>query len=273
MSPQIDLLKSLRAPFPPNQISRLPKPTKAQTDAVRNDFKSGIRCDICGQWHHPKVVHLDYVGHAALTSRLLDIDPLWSWEPLAVDEVGLPALDRDGGLWIKLTVAGMARIGYGDAPGKMGGDATKERIGDALRNASMRFGCALDLWHKGDLYAHEDDDASGAVGGQDNKVKATPQPVQNQPSQNQIDLQRAIKTHQASIKAIRDGIASGDLSSASEAWFELTDIEKQSLWAAPSKGGPFSTKERETMKTSDFRLANQQSEPADGQAAGMFQGA
>ena len=74
---------------------------------------------------------------------------------MATDESGLPALDRDGGLWIRLTVAGMTRIGYGDAPGKMGGDAMKERIGDALRNAGIRFGAALDLWHKGDLHAHE----------------------------------------------------------------------------------------------------------------------
>jgi len=32
----------------------------------------------------------------------------------------------------------------------------KEVIGDALRNAAMRFGCALDLWHKGDLHIEED---------------------------------------------------------------------------------------------------------------------
>jgi hypothetical protein len=36
----------------------------------------------------------------------------------------------------------------------------KERIGDALRNAAMRFGAALDLWHKGDLHGDaEPDDA------------------------------------------------------------------------------------------------------------------
>ncbi len=29
-------------------------------------------------------------------------------------------------------------------------------IGDALRNAAMRFGAALDLWHKGDLHVAED---------------------------------------------------------------------------------------------------------------------
>ncbi len=39
-------------------------------------------------------------------------------------------------------------VGCGDAGQKTGGDAMKERIGDALRNAGMRFGIALDLWHK-----------------------------------------------------------------------------------------------------------------------------
>ena len=150
-----DRLAKLREPFLPNQISKLPKPTKAQTDEVKADFKKGVRCDICGTWHHPKVVHLDYVGHAALTDRLLDADPLWYWEPLAVDPNGLPLLDGNGGMWIKLTVCGVTRLGYGDAEGKTGGNAVKERIGDALRNAAMRFGAALDLWHKGDL--HRDD--------------------------------------------------------------------------------------------------------------------
>jgi hypothetical protein len=150
-------LAKLREPFPAHQISKLPKPTKAQTDAVKADFKAGIRCDICGGWHHPKVVHLDYVGHAALTDRLLDADPAWYWEPLAVGSDGLPVLDDAGGMWIRLTVCGVTRMGYGDAQGKTGGDAMKERIGDALRNAAMRFGAALDLWHKGDLHLPEDD--------------------------------------------------------------------------------------------------------------------
>jgi hypothetical protein len=145
----------LREKFPDNQISKLPKPTKKQTEDVKADFKKGIRCTICGSWHHPDVVHLDYVGHAALTDRLLDTDLEWSWEPVGFTPEGLPALDRNGGLWIKLTVCGVTRYGYGAADGKVGGDAMKEMIGDALRNAAMRFGAALDLWHKGDLHADE----------------------------------------------------------------------------------------------------------------------
>ena len=155
-------LALLREPFPENQISKLPKPTKAQTDAVKADFKAGMKCEICGTWHHPKVVHLDYVGHAALTDRLLDADPLWNWDPLSVDTTGAPMLDKNGGMWIKLTVCDVTRLGYGHADGKQGGDAIKEVIGDALRNAAMRFGAALDLWHKGDLHADEEPDAPKA---------------------------------------------------------------------------------------------------------------
>ena len=151
-------LALLREPFSKNHVSKLPKPTKAQTDQVRNDFKVGIRCGQCGGWHHPQVAHLDYVGHAALTDRLLNVDPNWQWEPLAFDDRGFPAIDADGGMWIKLTVCGLTRLGYGDAGNKTGPDATKERIGDALRNAAMRFGAALDLWHKGDLHGAEDEE-------------------------------------------------------------------------------------------------------------------
>jgi hypothetical protein len=104
-------------------------------------------------------VHLDYVGHAALTDRLLDVDPLWSWEPVRPSR--RPArVRRNGGLWIKLTVCGVTRLGYGHAAGKPDpGAREKEVIGDALRNAAMRFGAALDLWHKGDLHAEEPEPA------------------------------------------------------------------------------------------------------------------
>jgi hypothetical protein len=155
-------LALLRVPFPPHQISKLPKPTQRQTDDVKADFKKGIRCQICGGWHHPQVVHLDYVGHAALTDRLLDADPNWNWEPVAVNEDGTPKMDQMGGMWIRLTVCGVTRLGYGDAQGKKGPNAVKEVIGDALRNAAMRFGAALDLWHKGDLHG-----ADGPVDGEE----------------------------------------------------------------------------------------------------------
>lgn len=172
-------LALLRVPFPDHQISKLPKPTKQQTADVANDYKKGIRCQVCGGWHHPNVVHLDYVGHAALTDRLLDADPSWSWEPASLDADGLPAFDKGGGLWIKLTVCGVTRLGYGNAASKPGGDPgnrEKEVIGDALRNAGMRFGAALDLWHKGDLHVDDDDGNAASAPKAEPKHEAKPAP-------------------------------------------------------------------------------------------------
>ena len=56
-----------------------------------------------------------------------------------------------------------------------------------------------------------------------------------------------------SIIAIKAGIANDDFSSAAEAWFELDNEIKTVLWKAPTKGGCFTTVEREIIKSSDFR--------------------
>lgn len=149
-------LARLREPVPPHLISPLPKGTKAQNDCPADQK---VNCKVCGGWHHPKIIHLDYVGHAAATHLLLDADPQWSWEPVAFDkDTGLPKFDASGGLWIRLTVCGVTRLGYGNANSKTGdaGAREKEVIGDAIRNAAMRFGLALDLWSKADLHADDD---------------------------------------------------------------------------------------------------------------------
>lgn len=131
--------KKLRAPFKPEQIGKLPKPTKRENPKGK--------CPECGGWHGLPAVHLDYVGHAAVTDRLLEVDPEWTWAPMAHGPQGEPLM-ANGGLWINLTVCGVTRPGFGD---DTSGKGTKEVIGDAIRNAAMRFGVALDLWSKEDL--------------------------------------------------------------------------------------------------------------------------
>lgn len=59
-----------------------------------------------------------------------------------------------------------------------------------------------------------------------------------------------------SIMAIKAAISMGDLSSASEEWFSLDNDVKARLWKAPSKGGPFTTREREIIHSTEFRTAN-----------------
>ena len=156
---------ALREEFPASAVGKLPKPYKA--DSQRGN------CRECGGYHGLPAVHLDYVGHAATTARLLSVDPQWTWEPMALDQFGSPQLDRDGNLWIRLTVCGVTRLGVGD------GKSMKERIGDAIRNAAMRFGVALDLWAKEDLHeisvARNDGDVQRAV--EAPAPVATPEPA------------------------------------------------------------------------------------------------
>ena len=138
---------ALRKPFPAESVGKLPKPVRSQ-DPDKGKCVAGSKYSTDGQYcggYHARSMHLDYVGHAATTDRLLTVDPEWSWEPFALDDAGLPALDRGGNLWIRLTICGTTRIGVGD------GKSAKECIGDAIRNAAMRFGVALDLWAKEDL--------------------------------------------------------------------------------------------------------------------------
>lgn len=72
----------------------------------------------------------------------------------------------------------------------------------------------------------------------------------------EADYKHLCRTLSDSIDAIKVGISEGNYSSAAEAWFELSQEEKQGLWKAPSKGGIFSTKEREVMQSKEFREAH-----------------
>jgi hypothetical protein len=145
-----EMLEALRRPFTRKEIGKLPK---VWCEACRDRKQicsehQKQKCGTCKARISTAHLHVDFVGHADVTARLLDVDPEWDWEPLAFDSFGLPAFDEYGGLWIKLTIGPKTRIGYGHADGKKGGDAVKEAIGDAIKTTAMRFGVALQLWQK-----------------------------------------------------------------------------------------------------------------------------
>lgn len=129
---------ALREPFPASAIGKLPK--------------GGMQ--------------LDYVGHAAVTDRLLDVDAEWKWEPDR-DEHGrwdVQVYGNDAVLTGTLTVCGVTRPCVGTASAKAF-DLHKQLQSDAIRNGAMRFGVALDLWSKEDLHdaqAPEQDVVSAA---------------------------------------------------------------------------------------------------------------
>lgn len=103
---------------------------------------------------------LAYIGHGTITKWLTEIDPEWTWEPLAIIE-GEPAIQyhtaiiqrRDGtkieipmaSMWGRLTLRGVTRIAVGTCEANKP-DRSKELASDLIRNGAMRFGVALGLW-------------------------------------------------------------------------------------------------------------------------------
>lgn len=131
---------ALRQAFPPESIGKLPR--------------AGIT--------------LDFAGHAVVTDRLLTVDPEWTWEPFAKNEHGAPYIAVRGNvatMWIRLTIAGVTRPGVGSVDSSTF-DVEKQLISDAIRNAAMRFGVALDLWSKEELPGIEAATASGNAPGE-----------------------------------------------------------------------------------------------------------
>lgn len=213
---------TLRTPFEPAQIGKLPRLTCrdcSQSTGKVCGKHSKSKCAECGNYISGAHIHLDYVGHAAVTDRLLHVDEGWTWEPLARDSNGAPILINDPkalmpeesvGLWIALTVSGITRPGFG------GGKNVKEAIGDAIRNAAMRFGVALDLWSKEDLHAEDSGAGAGASGG---PVEATGQPAPTNSYANKVPKQKAPASRKAPTpEEVAAVIAGGQSIIASGAW-------------------------------------------------------
>jgi len=91
----------------------------------------------------------------------------------------------------------------------------------------------------------EDNDAAAQRKGQEQE-KAV--------NQAKADHDKALQENLASVNAIKLSIEENDLSTAAECWFELEEDVQRALWLAPSKGGIFTTKDREVMKN-DLRKA------------------
>ena len=94
-------------------------------------------------------IQLDFVGHADITRILIEIDPLWSYEPCGWDN-GRPAIHVENGMatmWAYLIVHGKKMLGVGSVRADKQ-ELDKELVGDFLRNAAMRFGISLALWTK-----------------------------------------------------------------------------------------------------------------------------
>lgn len=147
-----EMVAALTAPFSTDEIETLPRNLQSG-DRDRSQCRQGTTASADGHYcggYHARSVHLSYVGHAGITTRLNEVvgPHGWEWEPVAwtpdPPEVRVPQVGRE--FWIRLTVLGVSKYGVGD---DFNGSA-KQAISDALRNAAMRFGIATYLWSKSD---------------------------------------------------------------------------------------------------------------------------
>jgi len=70
-----------------------------------------------------------------------------------------------------------------------------------------------------------------------------------------IDQMRVLRPRLTAIDNLKGFIDIGDLSAAKEEWLALTEEEQRALWVAETRGGVLTTKERETMKSTEWREA------------------
>lgn len=96
-------------------------------------------CTLCGQEISAAHIHHPYIPIGYVEARLADVDPDWSWKPMALDHHGLPLFDG-GCFWIQLTIHGRTEIGVGDARGDIGAQAKKKARAAAIKDAAAAFG-------------------------------------------------------------------------------------------------------------------------------------
>ncbi len=112
---------------------------------------------------------------------------------------GTPLL-TDGGMWARMTVLGVTRIGFGDPPGRNSGpNAIKETIGDFIRNAAMRFGVGTYLWSKSEAAAAK------KIAEEDHDVEPPQQRAQQQPPRNSSLRAWTGSSHSSTPRATRIG--------------------------------------------------------------------
>lgn len=198
-----------------------------------------------------KGIALAYIDARDVMRRLDDVLGMDGWQDTynetpkgrVICNIGLKMAD---GSWIWKS----------DGAGDTDVEGDKGAISDAFKRAAVKYGIGRYLYDLDNVWVEIDDRK---------KIKQPPAlPVWATPEGFDMGLVKerlsdAVKKHADSIAAIKEGISTNNLSKAAEAWFELTDDEKMSLWVAPTKFpglAPFTTEERKVMQTPEFRKAH-----------------
>jgi hypothetical protein len=92
-----------------------------------------------------------------------------------------------------------------------------------------------------------DDDGNAAgkkVSKTDNEASQSPSEI----AKRKAACDAAYGRHSESVMFIKERIAANDLKAAAAEWRDIPQSDQEALWLAPTKGGCFTTAEREAMR-------------------------
>jgi len=141
-------------------------------------------------------------------------------------------------------------------------EATKGAMSDAFKRAAVLWGVGQYLYGLGSPWVELAPKGRSYVIAEGKEPQLPKNALPDPPLERLHKCWNVAKEHADYIAAIKEGIACGDYAHAGAAWFPLAEETKRALWIAPTKGGPFTTQEREIMNSGEFRRAHYGDEAA-----------
>lgn len=188
-------------------------------------------------WEATKGIPLAYIDARDVMKRLDDVLGVENWQDSYSYEGGrttcVLSINVNGQWVFKSDGAGDT-----DIEGEKGG------ISDAFKRAAVKWGVGRYLYYLPNTW----------VDLENGKIKVTPKlPDWAKPGMNNgmARYGAALDEHIESIVAIKKLLSTNDVALAREAFGEIGEQGQIALWKAPSKGGVFTTKEREQLKMGD----------------------
>lgn len=97
--------------------------------------------------------------------------------------------------------------------------------------------------------------AGTEIASADEVANALTQQAELEQVERLVQHNRCVREHWDSICAIKDALAADEYETAYEAFNEIPEDDKRALWIAPTKGGVFTTRERDQMKSNEWTEA------------------
>jgi hypothetical protein len=228
MKPRMSIMEQLRYPFEKSQISW-------RVGSTNQDKTKGMALAYIDA--RDVMARLDLVMGADWQCRYTHCGPQGT-----ICEIGL-LIDGDW-RW------------RSNGAGETDFEATKGAMSDAFKRAAVLWGVGQYLYGLGSPWVDitQRGRSSIIVEGQE---PALPKEALPDPSLERLHAMWAtVERIWPSIQLIKEGIETGDLTTAAGAYYALGESTVREIWVAPTKGGPFTTEEVKVIKSGEFRKAH-----------------